>query len=103
MKHLKSLFAVGLVIIFSTAGMAFGQGNGSQSSPKFGCQTRFHQLDTNHDGKLTKGEFMAFPHWRSNPEKVFNSMDVNGQGYVTEAEFCAGKGMGRGMGRGRMQ
>lgn len=102
MKHFKSALAVGLVIMISTAGMAFSQGNGSQDPPKFGCQTRFESLDTNHDGQLTKAEFMSFSHRRNNPEQVFDAMDINGQGYITKAEFCSGKGMGRGMGRGRM-
>ena len=93
MKRFKLALAMGLVTIFLTIGMAFGQGNGSQGPPRFGCQTRFDTMDTNHDGKLTKEEFMAAPHWRNNPEQAFDTMDVNREGYITKAEFCAGKGM----------
>jgi hypothetical protein len=99
MKLFKLIAATGLVAVFLTAGMAFGAGPGSQGPPRWGCMKRFSQLDTNHDGKLTKKEFMAAHHWRHNPEKVFNAMDVHGRGYVTVQEFCAGKGAGRGMGQ----
>jgi hypothetical protein len=44
---------------------------------------------------------LAAPHRRGNAEQMFKTMDVNGHGYITKDEFCAGKGMGRGMGQGR--
>lgn len=104
MKRFRLAMAVGLAMVFFVTGMAFSQTQGGQSvnqgPPRYGCQQRFNALDANHDGKLTKAEFMAAPHWRNNPEQVFASMDVNGRGYVTKEEFCAGKGMGRGMRKG---
>ena len=65
-----------------------------------GCQDRFDSLDTNKDGKVTKDEFMAVPHYRGNAEEMFKTMDVNGHGYITKDEFCAGKGKGGRMGKG---
>ena len=55
----------------------------------------------NRYGKVSKDEFLAAPHQRSNPEEMFQAMDVNGQGYLTKDEFCSGKGMGQGMGQGK--
>ncbi len=102
MKRFKMVVVVGLVAVFFFAGMAFAQGQAGQGAPRLGCQDRFDVLDANHDGKLTKEEFMAVPHPRADPEKVFKTMDVNGHGFITQQEFCAGKGpMGKGMGKGQ--
>ncbi len=97
----SGIFAlVGLVTVFFILSMAFAQGQSGQSSPRMGCQQRFDSMDTNHDGKLTKEEFMAAPHHRGNAEQMFNAMDVNEQGFLTKDQFCAGKGRGRVQGQG---
>jgi hypothetical protein len=106
MKHFKLVVLVGLVTVFLVAGMAFAQWQGGQGAPRMSCQERFDVLNNNHDGKLTKEEFMAAPHHRGNPEEMFKAMDVNGHGYITKDEFCSGSGrgtggMGRGMGQGQ--
>jgi hypothetical protein len=67
------------------------------------CQQRFDAMDTNHDGVVTKEEFMAAPHHKGNAEQMFKAMDLNGDGPLTKDEFCSGKGMGRGAGKGMGQ
>ncbi len=104
MKHVKLVVMVGLVMMFFVAGMALaqggGQGKGAQGTLKLGCQERFDALDTNKDGQVTKEEFMATPHYRSDPDQTFESMDANGDGSLTKDEFCADKGRGQGKGQG---
>ncbi|MFZ0927574.1 MAG: EF-hand domain-containing protein [Syntrophobacteraceae bacterium] len=106
MKRFGLIVLGGFVLLFFIAAMASAQGPDfrgmhGQGGSRWGCQQRFDALDTNHDGKLTKEEFMAAPHCWNNPEQVFAAMDVNGRGYITKEEFCSGRGMsGRGRGRG---
>lgn len=104
MNRSKLVALVGLIALFFVAGMACAQGAG----PHSGCQQRFDSMDTDHDGKLTKTEFMAAPHHRGDAEQMFNAMDASKQGFLTKDQFCSGKGMGRGgmgqgMGRGMGQ
>lgn len=110
MKHFRLAVLVGLVTVFFSAGMVLaqggGQGKGGQGAPMTACQQRFDSMDTDHDGKVTKEEFMAAPHGRGYPEQMFSAMDVNKQGFITKDQFCSGKGMGgmgKGMGRGMGQ
>jgi hypothetical protein len=74
-------------------------GQPSQPAPRMMCQERFEAMDTNHDGVVTKEEFMAVSHPGGRGEDVFKSRDTNGDGVLAKDEFCAGKGMGK----GRMQ
>ena len=74
-------------------------GQPGQPVPRMMCQDRFDAMDTNHDGVVTKDEFMAVRHPGGRGEDVFKSRDTNGDGALTKDEFCAGKGMGK----GRMQ
>jgi hypothetical protein len=78
-------------------------GQPGQPAPRMMCQDRFDAMDTNHDGAVTKEEFMAVSHPGGREKNVFKSRDTNGDGVLTKDEFCAGKGMGRGMGKGGMQ
>jgi hypothetical protein len=100
MKHFKLVILVVSVTVFFIEGMAFAQRHGGQGSQRMSCQDRFDAMDTNHDGKLTKEEFIAAPHHRGNPEEMFKAMDVNGHGYITKEEFCSSQGTGKGV-RGR--
>jgi Ca2+-binding EF-hand superfamily protein len=95
------VISVSVLLIGSTV---FAQWQGGHGAQRMSCQERFDALDSNHDGKLTKEEFMAVPHHRRNPEEMFRAMDVDGHGYVTKDEFCSGRGRGRhGMGTGEDQ
>ncbi len=40
----------------------------------------FQEMDTDHDGKISKSEWMAFQ------EKQFNQLDKNGDGFITKDE-----------------
>lgn len=103
MRQFKLMFLMGVAAVFFLTGWALAQGKpaqGGQTSPMMGCQERLNGMDTNHDGTVTKEEFMAVPHHRDNAEQMFKAMDVNGDGALTKDEFCAGKGMGQGMGKG---
>lgn len=63
------------------------------------CMDRFASMDTNGDGRVDRGEFMAFDHRGGNADQVFQARDANSDGVLTREEFCSG----RGMRRGRMQ
>ncbi len=43
----------------------------------------FQDMDTNHDGRISKGEWMAFQ------EKQFNMLDRNHDGFITRDEVRA--------------
>lgn len=74
----------------------------AQPGPRMMCSDRFDALDANHDGVVTKEEFMAAGHGGGRPEEVFKSRDANNDGQLTRDEFCAGKGKGQGgMGQGK--
>ncbi len=102
MLHRLTL-AVGLagaaVLMFWTPWAAAQGSTANQTRPRLQCQENFKAMDSNHDGKVSEQEFMAFPHRRANADQIFQSM-AQGKDYVTQDEFCANKG-GRGWGRGR--
>ena len=54
------------------------------------CADNFKLFDANHDGVVSKDEFMAQRHWRGDPEQIFAARDKNGDGVLTEEEFCSG-------------
>jgi hypothetical protein len=100
MKHFKLVVLVGLVTVFFIVGIAFaqgagggqGQGKGGQQStaPIMGGQLSFDSIDTNHDGKVSKEEFLA------HAEEMFKSMDANGDGVLLRDELTCCKGAGKG-------
>lgn len=102
MQHRLTL-AVGLLcaaVLMLWTPWAAAQGSTSgQARPRLQCQENFKAMDSNHDGKVSEQEFMAFPHRRSNANQIFQSM-AQGKGYITQSEFCANKGGGWGRGRG---
>lgn len=87
-------------ILWTTLAAAQGPAAQSGRNPGMGCLNRFDTLDVNHDGTLTKDEFMAAPHRRDDAEQFFKAKDANGDGTLTKDEFCSGAGRGMGKGRG---
>lgn len=67
--------------------------SGRSAGPR--CTENFKLFDENQDGKVTKAEFMRYRHWRADPEQVFTARDQDGDGALTEAEFCSGPRGGR--------
>jgi hypothetical protein len=70
-----------------------------EARPMLKCQDRFKGFDTNHDGKVSLEEFRAVEHPGGEAEEIFKSRDLDGDGFLTEQEFCETRGMGQGMGR----
>lgn len=69
---------------------------GTSQPPAMRCAQNFRVFDANHDGRVSKPEFLAHPHLRANAEQIFAARDSNGDGFLTEAEFCSGRGRGMG-------
>ena len=55
----------------------------------------FADLDANDDGKLSLEEFSKIGSRRGTPGEIFERLDNNGDGYITEDEFQSGKRGGR--------
>ena len=88
MKHFKLVVLVGLVTVFSIAGIAFAQGGGQGkagqgAAPMMGCQQRFDAMDTNKDGQVSKDEFLAAPHQRENHE----TFETSCAGWIGDSVF----------------
>jgi Ca2+-binding EF-hand superfamily protein len=68
-----------------------------------GCTQHFKAFDKDNSGDVSKEEFLSVGHRVATPGSMFEARDENGDGKLTEAEFCAawGRGRGRGMGPGR--
>ncbi|HMA91918.1 MAG TPA: EF-hand domain-containing protein [Polyangiaceae bacterium] len=79
----------------SSAGMGPGSGNAMghrrMGGPMMGmrCEQHFEAFDVNRDGKLTKDEFITWPHLRGDAETIFGERDRNHDGSITSDEFCA--------------
>ncbi len=96
-----------LLLILAFAGVLMvwtsclaAQSSTGQNQPRLQCQQRFSAMDTDHNGQVSEAEFMAVPHRRVNAKQMFQSM-ARGKGYITQAEFCANKGLGGRGGNGR--
>jgi len=105
-KPIATILAGVILTGMSCVGWAADQSQGAQPGqpvPRMMCHDRFDAMDANHDGVLTKEEFMAVGHPGGRPEEVFKSRDTDGDGAVSKDDFCAGKGRGRGRGKGPVQ
>ena len=96
MKRSGLWMVVFSVVIFSiitiVTGLASAQDQSSSSPAGAGkarCQGRFDTMDANHDGVVTKDEFMSGRHRAGAArEERFNAKDANGDGTLTKDEFC---------------
>jgi hypothetical protein len=94
MARWKSIPVVVGIIVLAYGGFIFAQTQ--QPPPARGGRTAdgnpqmeqmidmmFQDMDTNHDGKISKSEWMAFY------EKQFRQLDRNGDGFITKDEVRA--------------
>lgn len=98
-NSIVTVFLALVVVVMVGIGWAADQsqtGQPGQRAPRMMCQDRFDAMDANHDGVVTRDEFMAVGHPGGRGQEVFKSRDTNGDGVLTKDEFCAGKGMGKG-------
>jgi hypothetical protein len=89
------------LVVFLIMGVAVAAGLPSVHAQMMQCRDRFKSLDVNGDGKVTEEEFKAFDHPGMKADEVFAATDKNNDGVLTEEEFCAFRGHGKG--KGKMQ
>lgn len=53
------------------------------------CEQHFATFDTDHDGKLTKEEFAAWPHAHGDADVLFGERDLDHDGTILRGEFCS--------------
>jgi Ca2+-binding EF-hand superfamily protein len=53
------------------------------------CEQHFDAFDADHDAKLTKEEFKAWPHARGDADALFSERDLDHDGTIARAEFCS--------------
>jgi Ca2+-binding EF-hand superfamily protein len=72
-------------------GRANGMGHRRAGGPMMGmrCVQHFDAFDADHNGKLTKDEFAAWPHVRGDAETLFVERDRDHDGVITLDEFCS--------------
>ena len=100
MKALK--FFVGIVLAFALLATAGDVSAKKRPLMKQKCQERFVNIDADKDGKVSLQEFKAVKHPRGKAEDLFKESDTDGDGFLSEKEFCSKAGKTRkGMGRGK--
>lgn len=90
MTQWKRIPIVVVTALTVCCGYAFAQtgqspsrrGEATQVPPRMeqAINMMFQKMDTNHDGKISKSEWMAFQ------EKQFKQLDKNGNGFITKNE-----------------
>ena len=78
---MKTKLIIGTAILMGVTGVALAYGPGDGPHDR---GARFAQIDTNHDGKISKEERAAAK------AKVFARFDTNGDGNVTMEEYQKG-------------
>ena len=53
-----------------------------------GCEQRFAAFDSDSNGKVTKEEFLAWPHAQGDAETIFGERDRDHDGSISPDEFC---------------
>jgi hypothetical protein len=53
------------------------------------CEQHFAAFDSDSNGKVTKDEFLAWPHPRGDAENIFSARDLDHDGSITRGEFCS--------------
>jgi Ca2+-binding EF-hand superfamily protein len=53
------------------------------------CEQHFETFDADHDGKLTRDEFGAWPHAHGDANMLFDERDLDHNGTVESGEFCS--------------
>ncbi len=81
MKHTAIL----TVMLASVICIATADARGTSSKPPV---DQFKKLDTNHDGKLSKDEFLA---GKAGSAEEFAKLDKNGDGFLDHYEFSQAK------------
>ncbi|MFZ0931012.1 MAG: EF-hand domain-containing protein [Syntrophobacteraceae bacterium] len=91
MAQWKTITVLVVVLLMACCGFIFAQ-NQKSSPPRGGgaaaldprmeqaIDMMFREMDTDHDGKISKAEWMAFQ------EKQFKMLDKNGDGFITKDE-----------------
>lgn len=57
--------------------------------PDADCGENFKAFDRNDDERVSKKEFTALPHAHGGPMDVFDERDADGNGALTQVEFCS--------------
>jgi len=97
MRGVRVLLSITVIVM-----MVFGYWSVPQAQ-KMQCEQRFEMLDTDHDGQVTKDEFMSVGHRQGDAEELFTQRDADANGVLTKEEFCAHPGRGHGPGYGKGQ
>jgi Ca2+-binding EF-hand superfamily protein len=53
------------------------------------CLENFALFDRDGDGRVSLDEFEAQPYPHAEPATVFHERDVDGDGFLSKAEFCS--------------
>jgi len=96
---MKYSILLALSLAFSMPLYAGHKGAGSNGQTKQTPEQIFNKRDKDHDGFLSKAEFMAKRKDPAKAEKAFARKDTNGDGKLSLAEFTA-KGKGGKGGKG---
>jgi Ca2+-binding EF-hand superfamily protein len=75
-----------LLLLIGTAPQVEARGK----HPKLSPEEIFNKKDVNHDGRLTRTEFLAGTHNYSKDKAKFAALDKDGDGFLTLQEFLAG-------------